>query len=316
MLPRQYLIILLLLSYLVCPGWLLSSLGQSVGEDSDERIHLGDLIEIDELGGFDFDWRGRMNPEGYLDGFTKVADPVFALCKSPAELAQAVRTAYSRTLRDPKVTVRILDKGQRAMAVFDGAIRQPMRLQLRRTIRLSELAAISGGFTDKASGEISVLRPPNQSCDASSDTAQLISVRISDILSGKPEANLKILSGDIVTVKTVEPVYVIGGVNRPGKVDWRPGATVSRAVAAAGGVSDKGISGRVTVFRRDTTRTDRIVAVDLDRVLSGKLQDPQLNPFDIVDVPLRGDPKRNEPPVIGPEDVPGRRESLPLRVVN
>ena len=291
-------------------------LGQSINKDTNEKIHFGDLVEIDELGGFDFDWRGRMNPEGYLDGFTKIADPVFALCKSPEELAEAVRAAYSRTLRDPKVTVRILDKGQRPVAIFDGAIRQPMRLQIRRTVRLTELAAISGGFTDRASGEISILRPPHQSCETSGDSAQLISVQISDILAGKPEANLNVLSGDIVTVKTVEPVYVIGGVNRPGKVDWRQGATVSRVVAVAGGVSDRGLSGRVTIFRRDATRNERIVDVDLDRVLSGKAEDPELSPFDIVDVPLRGDPKRTQPPVIGPEDAPIRRESLPLRVIN
>ena len=89
-----------------------------------------------------------------------------------------------------------------------------------------------------------------------------------------------------------------------------------RVVAAAGGVSDRGLSGRVTVFRRDATRNERIVDVDLDRVLSGKAEDPELSPFDIVDVPLRGDPKRTQPPVIGPEDAPIRRESLPLRVIN
>ena len=50
-------------------------------------IHHGDLIEIDVIGSFEFDWRGTLNPEGFLDGMDKIPEQVFALCKSEADLA-------------------------------------------------------------------------------------------------------------------------------------------------------------------------------------------------------------------------------------
>ena len=313
MLNRPFLILqfTLIIAAILC--YSAESYAQS-SDPTDSKIHHGDLIEVDELGGFDYDWRGRLNPEGFLDGFTKIVDPVFGLCKTPEDLAASIREIYAKTLRDPRVIVRILDRSQRPIAILDGAVRQPMRLQIRRTVRLSELAVISGGFTDKASGEITVLRPPNQSCDSTASTATVTKVRISEILSGDPAANMSIRSGDIVTVELVEPVYVIGGVNRPGRLDWREGATLSRVVAAAGGVSNRGVSGNVTIFRREASG-NIVIDADLDKVISGVAKDVEIRPSDIIDVPLRGQPKRTTPPVA--ETVEARpRQQLPLRVIN
>lgn len=287
--------------------------GQAI-DPSVDKIHIGDLIEVDELGGFDYDWRGRLTPEGFLDGFTKIADPVFGLCKTPDELAETIREAYARTLRDPRVAVRILDRSERAVAILDGAIRQPMRLQIRRPVRLSELAVIGGGFTDKASGKITILRPPNQSCGSTETSTTITKVKISEILSGDQAADMFIRSGDLVTVESVEPVYVTGGVNRPGRLDWRDGATLSRVVAAAGGVSGRGVSGRVSIFRREAS-ISTVIDADLDKIISGAAEDIDIRPSDIIDVPLRGQPKRTTPPVAeNSESQP--RQHLPLRIIN
>lgn len=313
MFNRPFLITTFLL-LVTFPSYVPRTLGQT--SDSDERIHPGDLIEVDELGGFDYDWRGRLNPEGFLDGSIKIVEPIFGLCKTPAQLADAIRETYAKTLRDPRVVVRILDRSQRPVAILDGAVRQPMRVQIRREVRLNELVVISGGFTDKASGEITVLRPSNQSCDPASGATGVTKIQISAILSGDQAANVIIRSGDLVTVESVQPVYVIGGVNRPGKVDWREGATLSRVVAAAGGVSNRGVSGSVSIFRRETTGSSIVIDADLDKVTSGATKDVEVRPFDIVDVPLRGAPKRTSPPVAETGENTVRKGPLPLRVIN
>lgn len=287
----------------------------SQSNDPGEMIHPGDLIEVDELGGFEYDWRGRLNPEGFLDGSAKIVDPIFGLCKTPAQLADAIREVYAKTLRDPRVVVRILDRSQRPVAILDGALRQPMRLQIRREVRLSELFVISGGFTDRASGEITLLRPSGQNCDSGADKSPVTKIRISSILSGDKAANAVVRSGDLVTVESVPPVYVIGGVNRPGKVDWREGATVSRVVAAAGGVSTRGVSGSVSIFRREASGS-RVIEADLDQVKAGTTEDVEVRPFDIIDVPIRGTPKRATPPVAEPVESRIRTGPLPLRVIS
>lgn len=281
-----------------------------------DRIHPGDLIEVDELGGFDFDWRGRLNPEGFLDGFSKVADPIFARCKAPAELAETIETAYSRTLRAPQVRVRILDRSQRPVAFMEGAVKQPMRLQIRRPVSLGELVVVAGGFTDRASGEVTILRPPDQSCEGEpSDETRIIKVTIADILAGNPTANLKIFSGDNVLIEEVQPVYVIGGVGRPGKQHWREGATVSRVVAAAGGASDRGVAGNATIYRRESG-TSRVIEADLDAISAGRSPDILINAYDIIEVPLKGGARRAQPPVVEDRAQRPPRGSLPLRVID
>ena len=290
--------------------------GQGATISASERIHIGDLIEIDELGGFDYDWRGQLNPEGFLAGFSKVTDPIFGRCKSPEELAEAIRAAYSKVLRDPRVRVRILDRSGRPPAFFEGAIKQPMRLQIRREVHLSELVVVGGGFTDRASGEVTVLRPENQSCESpEGEPTKLHSVKIADILSGDRAADLKILSGDIVTVQEVRPVYIVGGVVRPGKQDWRDGATVSRIVAAAGGVSKGGVAGKVSIFRRESG-VSKVIDADLDAIIDGAAEDIKINPLDIIDVPLKGEARRSDPPVVEDQVIRTDRRVLPVRVID
>ena len=304
--------VLFLCALVLCSGSVLTQ--GTPSPSSTDRIHFVDVVEIDELGGFDFDWRGSLNPEGYLDKFTKVAEPIFALCKTPTELEELVRKAYGRTLREPRVSVRILDRSQRPLAILDGAIRQPMRLQIRRAVRLSELIVIGGGLIDRASGEISILRPALQSCEDSADSTSSISVRVNDILSGNPEANPRILPGDIVTVGVVQSVYVLGGVNRPGRIDWREGSTVSRAVASAGGVSDRGVRGKVSIFRKGPPG-EKVIEADLARIVAGDEKDIEILPLDIIDVPFKGAPPQTRPVLGGPTETSLPR-SLPIRVVN
>ena len=55
-----------------------------------DRVHQGDIIEVDVVGSFEFDWRGGLNADGYLDGLDRVPDAVFGRCRSTEELAGAI----------------------------------------------------------------------------------------------------------------------------------------------------------------------------------------------------------------------------------
>ncbi|HKX83103.1 MAG TPA: SLBB domain-containing protein, partial [Pyrinomonadaceae bacterium] len=183
--------------------------------------------------------------------------------------------------------------------------------------------------TDKASGEISIFRPADVTCRetkpagseaivnaAQSNGPQTINIKISDLLRGVKEANPQIVSGDIVTIVEALPIYVIGGVNVPKTISSRAKMTVSHAVDSAGGLAKEAASGKITIFRRENGRSV-VVETDLDAVRAGTAEDIVLKPFDIVEVPQKGKPKRAFPPVI--EGVGSGRNSitrLPLRIVD
>jgi protein involved in polysaccharide export with SLBB domain len=281
-----------------------------------DRIHPGDLIDIHVAGYLEYDWRGSLTPEGFLDGYPHVAKQIFAQCLTEGELANVINGALSETLRDPKAEVRIVDHSKRPYATVDGAVRTPQRIQFRRPARLNEIIIIAGGFTDRASGQIIISRPSNASCIGQPRFGrhENFNIAVGDILSGKQNANPVIVSGDLIVVIEASPVYLLGAVQGQGKIDYRPDLTVNRAIAAAGGLSKNAIPQKVKIFRRDGGSA--VIAADVAKIRAKQTDDIQLRPFDIIDIPFKGRPPKTLPPVFDTEkENDERRGKLPVKII-
>jgi protein involved in polysaccharide export with SLBB domain len=305
-----------------------------------ETIHFGDLIDVDVVGSAEYDWRGTITPEGFLSGIDFVDEPIYALCRTEEDIARQIEKAYGKLLRDPKVVVRVLDRSGRPVSVLYGAVKTPQRFQIQRSVRLNELIILSGGITERASGEIQIFRPQYLSCQAEKKSDEnktavddanrtsfvstrredngstYINIKITDLLAGRTEANPLILTGDIVTILEAEPIYIIGGVASPKQISSRAQMTISRAIATAGGLTKDADATKITVFRR-AGRESKTLEVDLDAVKAEKAQDIVLQAFDIVDVPQKGKAKRKFPPIIRAVEG-GEKDALnlPLRIVD
>ncbi|MFM9904152.1 MAG: SLBB domain-containing protein [Pyrinomonadaceae bacterium] len=294
-------------------------------QSEENLVHFGDIIDVDFVGGFEYDWRGPLTSEGYLAGVDGFGNPIPALCRPVNDIADDVAKAYSKILRDPKIIVRIVDRSNRAAVRLEGAIRTPTRFKLQREVKLRELLILAGGFTDDASGEISIFRPGNLNCRqtsadniasaAADNGSKAMTIKIIDLLRGDPEANIHILSGDLIDVSRALPVYVIGAVNSPRPVYSRSEITVSRAVASAGGLAKDADNGKVTIFSRKGIETT-LVATDLRKIKRGESVDVVLKPFDIIDVAGKAGGKRKFPsdPASSTKTAIEKRE-LPLRVI-
>jgi len=312
---------------------------QNQSEKELNLIHLGDLIDVDVVGSFEYDWRGTLSPEGFINGLDAAETPVNGLCRTEDELAREIAKAYSKILRDPKVVVRILDRSNRPNSTLFGAIKVPQRFQIKRPVMLNELIILAGGFTDKASGEIQVFRPASLSCGETAgiknqpgeadenrrerfisarqdNGSQYINIRISDLLSGKKEANMQILAGDVVTVWEAKPIYVIGGVTNPRQIATRSQMTLSRAIATAGGLTKDADSTKITIYRR-AAGEGRIIETDLEKIKAKQAEDIVLQAFDIVEVTQKGAEKRKYPPIVKVDDLSDENSTkLPLRVID
>ena len=282
-----------------------------------DRIHQGDSIEVDVVGSFEYDWRGSLNPEGFIDGMERIPEPIFARCKSTATLANAIAEQYRRVLRDPVVEVRIIDRNGRALSQIDGAVKTPLRIRIKRDVNLNEIIVLAGGFTDVIGSEIAIFRPEGASCEGAregtiADGPVSLVIKLTELLSGLKGANPKIVPGDLVTVVKSLPVYVIGGVGLPQRIAAREGITLTRAIDMAGGISKSGRPGTVYLYRREGGRT-RVVEVDLEKTRSGTVDDPRLEANDIIEVPQKRDSKREYPPVLELRDADPAQ--MPLRII-
>jgi protein involved in polysaccharide export with SLBB domain len=130
---------------------------EEIKTDASDLVHSGDLIDVDILGSTEFDWRGKVTPEGFISGL-KFVEIISAQCRTETELADEIAKLYTKFLRNPKVQVRILDRTGRPVSLLLGAIKIPQRFLLKRPIYLNELIILSGGLTDQANGDIQILR--------------------------------------------------------------------------------------------------------------------------------------------------------------
>lgn len=300
----------------------------SIAADEENLIHSADLIEVDVVGSTEFDWRGTLNAEGFLNGVNFTENPIYAVCQTEESVAAQIAKSYSRILRSPQVVVRIFDRSKRPAAVLFGAVKKNQRFQIKRLVFLNELIVVSGGFTDRASGEIQIIRSPNVNClneissgqqqqtgaQNKTDEAQYINVKIADLLAGKE--NPRILSGDVVTVHEAKPIYVIGAVGVPKQIAVRAEITLSRAVDSAGGILKNADAAKVVIFRRAAGESKTIEA-DLNKIKAGQAEDVVLQAYDVVEVSITGREKRKFPPVLKTDETGAKAwQSLPLRIID
>lgn len=308
-------------------------------QTEEELIHAGDLIDVDVVGSTEFDWRGTLTPEGFLNGVNYLETPVFAVCRNERQVALEISKAVGKILRDPKVEVKIVDRSNRPLSLLYGAVKMPQRLQIKRPVYLNELLIVAGGLTDRASGEIQIFRPPNVSCaadevakiktenagDAPKETfitasqnisARQISIKVNDLLTGKKDANPQIFGGDIVTVGEAGLVYVIGGVASPKQIYLRSQMTVSRAVASAGGFTKDALPQKITIFRRDGTER-KIIEINYEKIKTNAAEDLILQSSDIIEVGQKGSKKSRPQTGLKTVEATGANpSSLPLRVID
>lgn len=286
--------------------------------NENDLIHYGDLIDVDFVGSVEYDWRGSVNPEGFLDGLELATEPIFALCRSEDDVAADVAKQYSRLLRDPKVVVKVIDRSGRAVALLLGAVKNQQRFSIKREAHLSELLALSGGITDTASGEVTIFRPASLNCrqkdDPGGGASTTIRLTLAKILSGDADANPVIFSGDIVTVAEASPVYVIGGVNNPREISSKEQLTLSHAIAAAGGLAKEAVESDIVVYRRDSKGT-KTLSFDLRKISSKQQDDPVLKAYDVIDVGQKGRSKPKFPPAIDPAVERRNLYKLPVRPI-
>lgn len=165
--------------------------------------------------------------------------------------------------RDPQLAVSVETyRSQRIYVV--GEVRTPGAYPLSGDMRLVEALALAGSTLPTASGEAVIVRASAQStivepvaaavaavADPSlNDPDQVQRVDLRSLENGDLTQNIPLRSGDTVFVLRAESVYVFGQVRNPGAYPLRQKeTTVLQALSLAGGVTDRGATGRIQIIR-------------------------------------------------------------------
>ena len=259
----------------------------------------GDVLDVRVFGQPELSSTVQIDSDGNISSLPFLETPIKAKCRTDKEVQKEIATAYAKFINNPQVSVRISERNSRQPATVFGAVRQPTRVEMKRKVRLNELMAVSGGFTERAAGTIQILHTEPLMCPGPGEEAEALPidgtkiplqiVKISELRAGIADANPVIRPGDYVLVTEAEPVYITGAVNSPGGIYLRDQLMLSRALAMVGGARKEAKLNDVRVYRQiPGSANQEVISVDVSAIKKNQKPDFLLQAYDVIEVSESG----------------------------
>lgn len=215
---------------------------------------LSGRIRIDNDGAFPFEYLGRVQAEG------------MTTAQIEAYLTKALGDGY---LRNPQISVEVVE--YRSQSVFvTGEVRSPNKYSLQGNSTLMDALTLAGSVTQNAGNWVQITHA-RQGADVLGPSASAeydMRINLRDIQTGKAQ-NIKLRDGDTIFVPKAERVWVVGHVRNTGGFVYEEGMTVFEAIAAAGGITEKGSNTRIEIIRIENGRRKNIDAKQTDVLKPG-----------------------------------------------
>jgi polysaccharide export outer membrane protein len=204
---------------------------------------------------------------------------VKALGQTTRALEQEIKQRLSKGLFvNPSVTIDVVKYRSKTVTV-QGMVRSPGEFKLEGNVSIMSVLAQAGSMTSEAGSYVVITRydPAQVGAPAGAEpAARQIRVPRRDLESGRAQS-ITLQDRDTIFVPKAETLFVLGYVRQTGPIVYEDGLTVERALALAGGVTDRGATGRITIERTVDGRLLRIKAKMSDLV----------QPNDTIKVPQR-----------------------------
>ena len=168
---------------------------------------------------------------------------------------------------NPQITVSVDEYRSQKIFVL-GEVRKPGVYNLSGVMRLVEALALADSTMPTAGSEIVIIPAANDR--AAAVRKDVTRVDLDDLEAGNVGANVVLHDGDTILVPRAENVYVFGQVRTPGAYPrQQDDMTVLQALAMAGGLTDRGATGRIEIVRVVDGEQQEIRAELTDHVLPG-----------------------------------------------
>jgi len=207
-----------------------------------------------------------------------------------ADVQRELAKLYSKYIRNPQVGVMVTEYRQRVSVM--GAVQKPGVFELTGPKTVIDMLALAGGVTEKAGNQVHVYRQD----DKGNRQSMVIDLMVlanntGAVTDGKnvQAVNMPMLAGDVVNVPQSGMFFVDGAVGKPGSYALGRNYSLRQALATAGGVdAELADYSAVTINRRHAADKMETISVDLNSVIAGTATDPQVQPDDVILVPMSG----------------------------
>jgi polysaccharide biosynthesis/export protein len=153
-------------------------------------------------------------------------------------------------LVNPQVSIEI-DTYRSQVVYVNGQVRAPGAVPLKGAMTIMDVLAQAGSPTPEAGPYVEIYRKPiGQSPEGPLDTAKAAPLRVAmeELRSGRAQQIL-LSDGDTVNVPKAQTFIVNGFVRAPNTYVLEGEVTVQKAIAMAGGVTERGAQSRTKIQR-------------------------------------------------------------------
>jgi polysaccharide export outer membrane protein len=208
--------------------------------------------------------------------------------KTPRQLEQDLRQRYEKYIKSPQIGVLVTEYRQRVSVM--GAVQKPGVFELTGPKTVIDMVALAGGITEKAGNQVHLYR---QDAEGRRQTAVIDLLVLANPAASQVDpkdaqlVNVPVQAGDVINVPQAGMYFVDGAVHKPGSYPIGRNYTVTQALAAAGGLDPElADSDSITIYRRRSPTDMETIPVNIDEVLARKRPDLQVQPDDVIVVPM------------------------------
>jgi polysaccharide biosynthesis/export protein len=250
-----------------------------------DTLSPGDILAVHFLGSPDLDL-----PQTPVDRSGRVHLPlvgdVLVAGRTLSEAETMVQSSLARFDRSPHVSINLVESRGRVVAVV-GAVEHPGNIALVGDARLADVLASAGGARMPGPAPTVGAEPVTQAGDL--DGARVVRagtplpIDFRRAMSGDLRHNVRVRPGDVIYVPPILAgrVAVLGSVNRPRALSWRPELRLTEALAEAEGLARYADDDDVRVLRGGYANP-HIYAVSAKDLFAGVRKDVVLAPGDVV----------------------------------
>lgn len=239
---------------------------QDANKPGDYRLSPGDSIKVQVYQNPELSFEVRVSESGVVNYPLVGPVQLGGLTVGEAEQRIAKALQQGNILKAPQVSINVSQVRGSQVAVL-GEVQKPGRFPLETTnVRVSEMLAAAGGVTQNGDDRVVVTGTRNGKPFRKE-------VDVQALFAGNSADDVTLQPGDTLFVAKAPTFYISGEAQKPGSYKIERGMTVQQAIAAGGGITNRGSMSRIRITR--TNPDGRKVTID------PRLSDP-VQPGDVV----------------------------------
>ena len=249
-------------------------------------VHSGDKLDIQVYKEKDLSGVFTVAPSGKI--YYPMIGEITADGVALEDLKKELLMKLGDYLNNPQIQVEFAESPTKSVTIL-GQVGKPGNFLLTPNLTLVKLISQVGGFKDNADmNNVKLVRL------VKTGKKSFKQVNVQSIMKGEAD-DVALIPGDMIYVEKfvdlskeevkkpeIKTISVLGQVSRPGNYEYKPEKTLIKLISEFGGFTPLAATNRVKLIRKGKAGKQKLMVINVSRIINGKAPDMALQPDDLI----------------------------------